>query len=147
MKDSVNQVIKRHLEQLKREIATYKQESDLWLKTGELPNSAGNLCLHICGNLQHYIGAVLGQSGYVRRRDEEFTLQNVPADELTAEIDKTIAVVSKTLEDLKEASLVKNYPQEVFGKPMTTEFFLVHLTSHLGYHLGQVNYHRRLLSV
>ena len=147
MTESVSKVMIRHLEQLKREINAYKSESDLWIKTGEIPNSAGNLSLHICGNLQHYIGAVLGNSGYIRKRDEEFSLQDVPAADLVNEVDKTIAVVSMTLNALDQEKLSENYPEEVLGKPMTTEYFLIHLTSHLGYHLGQINYHRRLLSV
>jgi uncharacterized damage-inducible protein DinB len=147
MTESINQIMNRHLEQLKREVSAYKTESDLWIRTGELPNSAGNLCLHLCGNLQHYIGAVLGGSGYIRKRDEEFSRQDVPVSEMIAEIDKTMAVVNDTLTNLDKSRLAENYPEEVLGKPMTIEYFLIHLTSHLGYHLGQINYHRRLLSV
>ena len=146
MKGSVNVIMNRHLEQLKKEISAYENEADLWIKTGEIPNSAGNLCLHLCGNLQHFVGAILGNTGYIRKRDEEFSRQNVPADELLAEIDQTIAVVTETLNNLSEEAVKENYPAEIFGKPMTTEYFLIHLTSHLGYHLGQLNYHRRILA-
>ena len=147
MIDSVKKVMNRNLEQLKLEITSYKSEADIWIKAGEIPNSAGNLCLHLCGNLQHFIGAVLGSSGYIRKRDEEFSLQDVPRDELTREIDKTISIVNRTLDNLSEESLQEVYPVEVTGAPMTTEYFLIHLTNHCGYHLGQINYHRRLLSV
>ena len=147
MTASVSKVMNRHLDQLRREIEAYDNESDLWVKAGEIPNSAGNLCLHLCGNLQHYIGAVLGNTGYVRQRHEEFSAQNVPVSQLLGEIDRTKEVVSKTLDELEQADLQNNYPQEVFGAPMTIEFFLIHLTGHLGYHLGQINYHRRLLGV
>jgi uncharacterized damage-inducible protein DinB len=136
----------RQLAQLKDEIKAYVNESDLWIKTGEIPNSAGNLCLHLCGNLQHFIGAVLGNSGYVRQRDEEFSRQDVAAGELLAEVDKTIDIITNTLQELDESKLAEPYPQDVLGKALTIEYFLIHLTSHLSYHLGQINYHRRLLA-
>jgi uncharacterized damage-inducible protein DinB len=136
----------RHLAQLKVEVSSYTNEADLWKKTGVIPNSAGNLCLHICGNLQHFIGANLGNTGYIRKREEEFSLQNIPRSELLEQIDSTAKVVSDTLAKLNESELNKNYPQEVFGGPMTTEYFLIHLTAHLAYHLGQINYHRRMLT-
>jgi uncharacterized damage-inducible protein DinB len=139
------QLFQRDLEKLKTEINSYKDEKYLWLLSGEIKNSAGNLCLHICGNLQHFIGAVLGNSGYIRKRDEEFSRKNVPLKELVDEIDLTTKVVEKTLKELKEEEIQKTYPINVLGFEMTTGFFLTHLTTHLNYHFGQINYHRRLL--
>jgi len=146
MTNSLNQVMQRNLQQLKKEISAYNSEKDLWLMAGEIPNSAGNLCLHLCGNLQHYIGAVLGDSGYIRQRDAEFSTKDVPAADLQTLIDTTMEAVSRTLKGFDENKLAENYPEEIFGTPMTTEYFLIHLTAHLGYHLGQINYHRRILS-
>jgi uncharacterized damage-inducible protein DinB len=117
----------------------------MWEVTGDLSNSAGNLCLHICGNLQHFIGSVLGVSGYKRDRDSEFSRKNIPMDEIIRKIDHTIFTVKKTLNELDVNKLDEIYPINVFGKEMTTRFFLAHLTTHLNYHLGQINYHRRLL--
>ncbi|GAG92359.1 unnamed protein product [marine sediment metagenome] len=147
MTESLNRVMQRNLQQLKKEMAAYANEKDLWLMAGEIPNSAGTLCLHLCGNLQHYIGAVLGNSSYIRQRDAEFTIKNVPEQELQLLIDTTMKVVSNTLRKLESESLTENYPEQIFSTPMTTEYFLIHLASHLGYHLGQINYHRRLLAV
>ena len=107
---------------------------------------AGNLTLHLIGNLKHFIGATLGNSGYVRHRDLEFSDSGVPRQSLMTGIDETTAVVASTLSRLSEADLEKIYPIEVFGEPLTTEFFLVHLAGHLNWHLGQINYHRRLLA-
>ena len=146
MIESIITIMTRQLEQLKLEINSYQEESAIWTKSGEISNSAGNLCLHLSGNLQHFIGAVLGDSGYIRKRDDEFGLQDVPREDLLVEIDRTIEVVTSTLENLDPETLSKVYPREVFGQPITTEFFLIHLNSHLGYHLGQINYHRRLLA-
>jgi uncharacterized damage-inducible protein DinB len=135
----------RDLEKLKTEITSYKDEKNMWEVSGDLKNSTGNLCLHICGNLLHFIGATLGNTGYIRKRNLEFSKKNVPVDELVQEIDKTLQVVKQTLNELKEEKLAETYPINVFGKEMTTGFFLTHLTTHLSYHLGQINYQRRLL--
>jgi uncharacterized damage-inducible protein DinB len=147
MTNSLNKVIQRNLQQLKKEISAYDNEKDLWLMAGEIPNSAGNLCLHLCGNLQHYIGTILGDSGYIRQRDAEFSTKDVPIADLQLLIDATMEAVSRTLEEFDQKKLAEDYPQQVFGTPMTTEYFLIHLAAHLGYHLGQINYHRRILSV
>jgi uncharacterized damage-inducible protein DinB len=142
----------RDLEKLKTEITSYKDEKKMWdvssdtcLSGRRVKNSSGNLCLHICGNLQHFIGATLGNSGYARKRDLEFSKKNVPVSEMVKEIEKTLEVVEQTLSELNEEKLDEIYPINVFGEEMTTGFFLTHLTTHLSYHLGQINYHRRLL--
>jgi uncharacterized damage-inducible protein DinB len=143
--ETLRSIYKRDLELLREEIAKFGGSGDLWCVSGEVTNSAGNLCLHICGNLQHFLGAVLGESGYGRNRDAEFSRKDVNAEGLLAEIDATAAAVDSTLAGLGEEDLAKTYPIEVFGHPMTTEYFLVHLATHLNYHLGQINYHRRLI--
>ena len=139
------QLLQRDLEKLKTEITSYKDEKKIWEVSAEIKNSAGNLCLHICGNLQHFIGAVLGNSGYARDRGSEFSRKNVPVEEMQKDIDETIVIIKKTLMELDESKLEEPYPINVFGNEMTTGFFLAHLTTHLNYHLGQINYHRRLL--
>ena len=139
------QLFQRDLDKLKTEITAYKDVNKMWEVNGEIKNSAGNLCLHICGNLQHFIGSVLGNSGYIRNRDAEFSRKNVPVKEMHNEIDETIVIIKKTLSELDEKILKEIYPINVFGKEITTGFFLAHLTTHLNYHLGQINYHRRLL--
>ena len=136
----------RDLNKLKTEIEQFSGEADLWKTSGDITNSAGNLSQHLVGNLQHFVGAVLGESGYVRDRDSEFASRNSSKEELLKEIDTTLAVVKETIGKLTDDDLAKTYPIEVFGKPLTTGSFLTHLTTHLNYHLGQINYHRRLLA-
>lgn len=135
----------RDLNKLKAEIQAYKSEEAIWKKSSEIPNSAGNLTLHLIGNLNAYIGAEIGQTGYVRQRDLEFSTEFVSKDELVKRIDETIEVVSQGLSMLKAEDLFDDYPLIVFDSKMTTGYFLIHLTTHLAYHLGQINYHRRLL--
>lgn len=147
MTEILSQLFLRDLEKLNTEITSYKKEENLWKTSGDIKNSAGNLCLHLCGNLQHFVGAILGNSGYVRKRDEEFSKKNIPVPELVAEIDLTLEVLKKTFAELKEDDLQKFYPINIFGYEMTTEYLLTHMAAHLTYHLGQINYHRRFLDI
>ena len=146
LNEILQKLYERDLSKLKEEINLYSDESDLWKTDGTITNSAGNLTLHLAGNLRHFFGAVLGETGYVRDRDKEFSDGGVSRADLLAEIDRTAADVRATLEKLTEEDLANVYPIEVFGHPMTTGYFLVHLTTHFNYHLGQLNYHRRLLA-
>jgi hypothetical protein len=139
------EIFERDLNRLINEINLYKNENNLWVTRDGISNSAGNLALHLLGNLNYYIGTGLGHTGYVRYRDDEFALKNIPRADIISNIQNCILVVKKTLADLRESDLEKDFPIDVFGKPVSTIFMLVHLTTHLTYHLGQINYHRRLI--
>ena len=143
--DTLKLLYSRDLAKLKQEIELYTNEENIWRIDKNILNSAGNLCLHLVGNLNAFIGAELGGTGYIRNRPEEFSLKNIPRQELVSKIDNTIDVVEKTLSMLTEEQLRSEYPQIVLDGKFSTEYFLVHLVMHLSYHLGQVNYHRRLL--
>jgi uncharacterized damage-inducible protein DinB len=144
MLKSISTLLIRDLTKLKSEVEAYSDERDLWKIRGEISNSAGTLSLHLCGNLRHFIGAILGNSDYVRDRPAEFNDRDVSRTELLARIDLTIDEIQDALETISQERLFEQYPEEVFGYQMTTEFFLIHLHGHLNYHLGQINYHRRL---
>ena len=145
MISSLKTIIIRDLHKLRSELEAYREETNLWKVEKSIANSGGNLCLHLVGNLNTFIGHELGKISYERNRDQEFSAKGIPREELIARIDDTIGRVTRTLSQLKDEDLEKPYPVMVFGEPMTTGFFLIHLVTHLGYHLGQVNYHRRLL--
>jgi uncharacterized damage-inducible protein DinB len=104
------------------------------------------LALHLAGNLQHYIGARLGGTSYVRDRDAEFARRNVPRAEIVRELDRAAAAVDTTLAKLNENTLTQTYPDQVAGMTFTTGEWLMHLAIHLGYHLGQIDYHRRIVT-
>lgn len=144
--ETLKSLFDRDLNKLKLEIESYQNESQIWAIDKNISNSAGNLCLHLIGNLNTYIGAEIGKTGYIRNRELEFSLKNVPRSELIEKIENTILVVNKALDTLTETDLEAIYPLVVFEKEMTTGFFLIHLSTHLAYHLGQINYHRRLLA-
>lgn len=143
--DSLKILFDRDLDRLKNELSSYKNESNLWEVKKNITNSAGNLSLHIIGNLNHFIGAVLGGNGYLRDRDNEFSQKDVPISRLLTDIDEVKTTIYNTLQSLSEEELLDNFPINVFGYEMTNLFFLIHLHSHLTYHLGQINYHRRLI--
>ncbi|MFC0516314.1 DUF1572 family protein [Mucilaginibacter angelicae] len=145
IKDTLKTLIIRDLEKLKQEIQAYQNEAKLWYVEKSISNSAGNLCLHLVGNLNTYIGAEFGKTGYVRNRADEFALKDVPRAELVDKIEKTMIMIGKTFDMISEEQLKEKYPAEIFLKEASTEYFFVHLAMHLGYHLGQINYHRRLL--
>ncbi len=142
----IDKIIERDLTKLGDEIQLYPSEKSIWKTDGQIKNTAGNLCLHICGNLQHYIGAVLGKTGYIRNRDHEFAAKGITQRELLDEIQQARKAVKLTLEKIDPSILQQEYPEKVFDYSMTTSYFAIHLLAHLGYHLGQINYHRRLLS-
>ncbi|PXW14340.1 uncharacterized protein DUF1572 [Chryseobacterium sp. CBTAP 102] len=145
--ESLRSLFNRDLNKLKTEIEAYQNEENLWKIDKNIANSAGNLTLHLVGNINHFIGAQLGNTGYVRHRELEFSLNDVPRAELIEKLEATIAMIDSVLPQLSEEDLKKEYPLVVFERAMTTDYFLIHLVAHLDYHLGQINYHRRLLDI
>ncbi len=144
LKESFIELFDRDLKKLKDEISAFKDEKNLWKISGEIKNPAGNLCLHLCGNLKTFIGANLGHSGFVRDRDSEFSSSNISKEELLENINETIESVNSSLSSIDEKELDHIYQQNFLKKNVSTAFFLVHLISHLNYHLGQINYLRRM---
>jgi hypothetical protein len=138
-------LFKRDLEKLVTELEAYTDESKLWVLAGEIKNSPGNLVLHLHGNLNMFVGKILGKLEFVRDREAEFSLSNVPRAELIAMVHATSAMLETVLPALDSEDLEQPYPLEVLGYPMTGGYFLIHLYGHLNWHLGQINYHRRLV--
>lgn len=145
MTESLIFLFHRDLDKLKEEITLFHSEADLWRTREGITNTAGNLALHIAGNLQHFFGSVLGSTGYLRDREAEFGAKGVSREELIMELDKAKLAVGDVLEVITREELNSEYPLEVLGCTWTTERFFLHLFGHLNYHLGQVNYLRRML--
>lgn len=143
---SFQTLFNRDLGRLISQIQAYQNEEDLWIKEGGINNSAGNLCLHLIGNLHEYIIRQLGHFEFVRDRDAEFNTPFVPKAELLSRLEETRRKLDLTFSSLTDEDLDKSYPEEMFGYPTTTHYFLVHLFGHFSYHLGQIDYHRRLLA-
>jgi len=142
---TLSSLYEKDLNKLIEEISLYKDETDIWKVKDGISNSGGNLTLHLLGNLNHFIGAVLGSTGYVRERDKEFSLRDIPRTKLIDDLNKTSALVTGILTSLSQADLEKDFPVPINNKISPTGFVLAYLLAHLSYHLGQINYLRRLL--
>jgi len=143
---SVRTVLLRELDALRRAVAAYPDDASLWERPPGVPNAGGTLALHLAGNLQHYVGAVLGGSGYRRDRDAEFARRDVPRAALLAEIAAARDAVERTFAAMSDEALERAYPEPINGRAVGTADYLVHLATHLAYHLGQLDYHRRVVT-
>jgi len=140
------EILENELNKLKQEINLYKDEKDLWIIKGEILNSGGNLCLHLLGNLNHFIGHLVGGTGYQRDRENEFSEKDVTRAELNNRIDAVIEVIKKSLPKINDSDMNKTFPDKMGGKIREYGYTLIHITNHFDYHLGQINYHRRLIA-
>jgi len=146
LQQTLAELFERDLDKLSKEISSYTNETDLWKITDGISNSGGNLCLHLVGNLKHFVGKILGNISYERNREREFSDKNIPVLDLLKAIAETKLAVVQSIKKLDDATLQKNYPVKVFENDMTTESFLLHLYGHLNYHIGQINYHKRIIN-
>ncbi|WP_245603267.1 DUF1572 family protein [Maribacter antarcticus] len=147
MKEALKELFNRDLTALRKEIELYRDEAKLWKLDNSIQNSGGTLCLHVIGNLKTFIGNALAQTTYVRDREFEFSGTPIPRTKLYQELDETIAVVNKGFDALTEAQLDDDFPIRIWEEETKILFTLMHLHGHLTYHLGQLNYHRRILDV
>lgn len=137
-------LILRDLDGMKRQLLAYPDEAMLWQDTLGISNPPGNIGLHVAGNLQAFIGAMLGGTGYVRQRDGEFSVRNLPLSAVIDELDAAIRAVDQTLRGIDPTVLDAPFPQRFGEMELSTGRFLAHLCGHLAYHLGQVDTHRRI---
>ena len=143
---AVAAILDRDLQTLAREVMAYPDERSLWATPPGIPNSAGTLALHLAGNIRHYLGAQLGGTGYVRDRTAEFAARDVPRATILAQIEETRAAVRAAAARTREERLSEDFPEVVGGLRVATGEYLIHLVSHFAYHLGQLDYHRRVVT-
>ena len=134
----------RELNGLRHELELFPDDDTIWQSVPGVGNSAGNLALHVAGNVRYFIGSVLGGTGYVRDRAAEFGRRSGRRPEIQAELDDAAAVVREVLGRLPADRLDSPFP-DLPGR-ISTRRFLLHLCVHAGYHLGQVGYLRRILT-
>ncbi len=146
MIDDVRRILTRELEALAREVELFPDDDSLWRTLPGVANSAGNLALHACGNLSHFVGAVLGGTGYVRDRPAEFATRAGRREDVARRLRETAEVVGKALSRLPESALADPYPEPHDGVQLPVGRFLLHLCVHLAFHLGQAGYLRRALT-
>ncbi|MBA3649495.1 MAG: DUF1572 family protein [Chitinophagales bacterium] len=131
--------------QLKYEISSYTHRGNIWQIHRDIKNSAGTLCLHLLGNLNHFIGAGLGNTGYTRNRDLEFSERDMHTSKMMKDIDEATYRVKVIISGLSDEQMKTEYPLKDGRPGNTTEERLFHLIAHLNYHIGQIDYHRRLI--
>jgi uncharacterized damage-inducible protein DinB len=136
----------RELEGFGRELELFPDEESVWRTIPGVTNSAGNLALHVAGNLQYYVGAVLGGTGYVRDREDELGRRSGLRTDVIREIRAAIRVVDEVLRDFPAERLAREYPERVNDLALRTDRFLLHLCTHAAFHLGQAGYLRRALT-
>jgi uncharacterized damage-inducible protein DinB len=134
------------LEQLRdavRQLADPLTDDQIWTKPIDPGNSIGHLILHLTGNLNHFVGAQLGKTGYVRNREREFTEDRPPPrDRLFADLDAVVATFRRVVNGLTEQQLVAPHPEPRFGSVLKA---LIHLVNHFALHRGQMSYLIRLI--
>ena len=143
---AVAAILERDLETLAREVKAYPDEAALWHLPEGITNSTGTLVLHLTGNVQHFLGARLGDTGYVRDRPAEFAARGIPRATLLRRIEASLGSVRAAAGKVSSEMLERDYPEVVGGVRVATGEYLVHLVAHFAYHLGQVDYHRRLVT-
>ncbi len=141
--DALRRLLVRDLEMAGRQVAAYPNDRLLWTELPGRPNPGGTLAVHVAGNLDHYVGAVLGGTGYLRDRDRELTVRGLTRAEVGGEVSAAVRTVSRVLGDLGPEVLAAPFPELQRGRRLRTGDFLIHLAIHLGYHLGQLDSHRR----
>jgi hypothetical protein len=145
LSDTLVSFYERDLRKLIEEITLFRNEENLWRTRGSIKNPAGNLALHIIGGTNYLIGTNLGNTGYVRDRDQEFIRNGVPRQELVTQLENLIVMITKTVSPLTQEQLDADYPMLFDGVKRSTSYILQQLLLHLNYHLGQINYLRRVL--
>jgi hypothetical protein len=135
----------RDLRKLIEEVNLFQKEENLWKTVGSVKNCCGNLTLHILGNLNHYVGATLAHSAYIRDRPQEFAKKGVPRGELVGQLEALIPMIKSTLNNFTAAQMDAQYPDLFDDAYNSNSYVLIRLLTHLDYHLGQVNYLRRVL--
>lgn len=136
----------RDLTRLIQELQAFPSDEILWQRAPGVKNSTGNLVLHLEGNLREYVGRQLGNVGYSRVRDQEFALAGVSRDDLVQRMEQVKELVAKVVAGLSDADLAAAFPERVLEAPLSSHDFLVHLHGHLNFHLGQIDYLRRILT-
>jgi uncharacterized damage-inducible protein DinB len=144
--ESLKAIYLREINTLEREVDLYPDDANIWRELPGLPNSAGNLILHLAGNLQHFFGATLGNTGYVRDREAEFSKRNTTRHALKKELEATRPSLEAAFSNLTEDKLEETFPVKVGDSELSTQEAMLHFLSHLAYHLGQIDYHRRAVT-
>lgn len=141
----IKEQFSKYLHNLKREIEQFQSDEEIWSVRGEILNSPGTLALHLCGNLKHNFGTVIGKNGFTRNRDVEFSARGVPKETILKDIENTEKMILPVIENLTNEDLMKPFEDSHNDEKQNVAEAIVRLALHFGYHIGQINYYRRSL--
>lgn len=112
-------------------------EEQTWWRPNSESNSAGNLVLHLCGNVRQWIISGLGGAEDHRERDHEFSERGpIPRNVLIARLQKTVREACAVIGRISETSLSQKY--EIQGFHVTKLAAIFHVVEHFAYHAGQI---------
>jgi Protein of unknown function (DUF1572) len=140
------ELYRRDLTRLVQELSAFPKEETLWQVLPPITNSAANLALHLEGNLREFIGRQLGNIPYSRRRDLEFATKVLPKEDLIRRLQAVLDLIPGIVSGLSGPALEATYPEEVYSPALSTGQFVLSLYGHLNYHLGQIDYLRRMVT-
>ncbi|GGR11649.1 DinB family protein [Deinococcus ruber] len=136
----------REIATLERELALYPDDQSVWTVLPGLPNAGGTLFLHLAGSLQHFFGAVLGKTGYVRNRAAEFSTRDLPRADIQEQLSQARQAVNAAFANIRDVDLEEPFPVVFADEPFSNRLTLLQFSSHLAYHLGQIDFHRRAVT-
>ena len=114
-------------------------EDDMWWRPNAQSNSAGNLILHLCGNIRQWVIHGVGGAEDLRQRKAEFAEQGpIPKAELLVQLEATLAEVDAVLQRVTAEALAQ--PRQIQGFDQTVLSAIFHVVEHFSYHTGQIIY-------
>lgn len=145
MQQNFQRLFQLEIDRIISEFQSYKKDENIWLLAGQVNNSSGTLALHLLGNIHHFIGHILGGTGYVRNREEEFAQRGISIIDIISKLEAVKQVIDDVFPKISNEQLMEKFPINLLGTDETVEFSVTYLLVHLAYHHGQISYHRRLL--
>ncbi|HET8963143.1 MAG TPA: DUF1572 family protein [Chitinophagales bacterium] len=145
MNSDFTTILSQGIDKIISELNQYENEMDIWEIDGEIKNSAGNLAIHLSGSINYFIGAVMAKNGYVRNRDAEFSEKNISREKMISELNTTKTMMEEFISQQDADFYNAIFPLQTFGENRSNHYALMIMAVHLNYHLGQINYHRRLI--
>jgi len=118
-------------------------EKEIWWRPNEASNAAGNIVLHLCGNVRQWIISGLGGAPDLRERDREFSERGpVPRRVLISQLKRTVKKACQTIDRVSPKNLSRQF--EIQGFRVSGLLAIAHVYEHFAYHTGQIIYLTKL---
>jgi uncharacterized damage-inducible protein DinB len=118
-------------------------EEEIWWRPNEVSNAAGNIVLHLCGNIRQWVLSGLGEARDLRERDKEFSERGpIPRQALIELLKNTIEDANRVIETAPVSMLSREF--DIQGYHVTGATAVTSVYEHFAYHAGQVIYLTKL---